>query len=98
MSDPSRPRKKVNLQVHIDDDVAQGTYSNLMMINHTETEFVFDFVFVQPQQPKAKVASRIICSPRHAKKLLAALTENISLYEQKHGQIPLPTPPGKVVH
>jgi hypothetical protein len=98
MSEPTKPRKKVNLHIHIDDDVAQGSYSNLMMINHTETEFVLDFVYVQPQQPKAKVHSRVICSPRHAKQLLQALTENISLYERNHGVIELPTPPGKLVH
>ena len=101
MSDQSKPqRPPVKLQVHIDETVAQGQYSNLIMINHTETEFVLDFVFVQPQQPKAKVSSRIITSPQHAKQLLRALSENVALYENKHGPIPIPGAPkqGKLIH
>jgi hypothetical protein len=85
----------VNIQVQIDDETAQGQYSNLVMINHTETEFVFDFIYVQPQQPKAKVRSRLICSPRHAKQLLRALGENVAVYEQKFGPIPATKSPGK---
>ena len=93
------PPKKINIQVQLDDDVAQGSYTNLVMINHTETEFVLDFIYVQPQQPKAKVHSRIICSPKHTKQLLRALGENVNLHEQKFGQIPLPTTAGpKLVH
>jgi len=100
MSDERKPGRPVKLQVHIDEKVAQGQYSNLMMINHSETEFVLDFVFVQPGQPKAKVGSRIITSPQHAKQLLRALQENLSIYEQKHGPISTPGPgkQGKLIH
>ncbi len=86
-SDEKRP-KRINIQVQIDDETAQGRYANLVMINHTETEFVLDYLYVQPQQPKAKVFSRIITSPRHAKLLLRALEENISRYEKRFGPIP----------
>jgi hypothetical protein len=100
MSDENPQKRPVKLQVQIDEKVAQGQYCNLMMLNHTETEFVMDFVFVQPGQPKAKVSSRVITSPQHAKQLLMALTENIGLYEQKHGPIKIPGPAkqGKLVH
>ncbi len=88
MSSPKQTAKPiVNIQIQLDDDVAQGAYVNLVMLNHNETEFVLDFIYVQPQQPKAKVRSRVICTPRHAKQLLHALTENIMLYEQKFGTI-----------
>jgi hypothetical protein len=57
------------------------------MIGHTENEVVLDFIFLQPQAPKAKVRSRIITSPGHAKRLLAALQDNIAKYEAKFGPI-----------
>ncbi len=89
MSDDTTPR----IQVQLDDDTAQGRYSNLMMLNHSETEFILDFLFVQPQQPTAKVRSRIITSPRHAKQLLMALSENVRHYERKFGTIPVSVVP-----
>jgi hypothetical protein len=86
-----KPGKKRDMQLHIqlDDDVAQGTYVNLAMVNHTETEFILDFIYVQPQQPRAKVRSRILSSPRHTKRLLMALQDNLEKYEQKFGPVEL---------
>ena len=75
------------LQIQIDDDVANGVYSNLAMVNHTETEFTFDFIYIQPQQPRAKVRARIITNAKHTKRILIALTENIARYEQRFGVI-----------
>jgi hypothetical protein len=79
--------KKVNLQIQLDDDMAQGAYVNLALVNHTETEFVMDFIFVQPQQPKAKVRARILSSPKHTKRLLKALQDNVERYESRFGTI-----------
>lgn len=79
--------KKVNLQIQLDDDMAQGAYVNLALVNHTETEFVMDFIFVQPQQPKAKVRARILSSPKHTKRLLKALQDNVERYESRFGAI-----------
>lgn len=81
--DPSAPK----LQVQIDDEVAQGVYTNLVLINHTENEFVLDFAFIQPASPRAKVRSRLISSPRHTKRLLAALQKNIERFEERFGTI-----------
>jgi len=87
-SKPAAPAAP-QLQIQLDDDVAQGVYSNLVMINHNQNEFTIDFIYVQPQQPKAKVRSRIIATPRHTKRILAALTENLKKYEAKYGEIDL---------
>jgi hypothetical protein len=90
-------RKEIPLQLQIDDDVAQGMYSNMAMVNHNETEFTLDFIFVQPQMPKAKVRSRLITSPKHAKRFLIALQENLTKYEQRFGNIDVSGPgPGDV--
>jgi hypothetical protein len=75
------------LQIQMDDGTAQGAYVNLTLVNHTETEFIFDFVFVQPMEPRAKVRSRIISSPKHAKRFLLALHENMAKHEERFGEI-----------
>lgn len=80
---------EVQLQIQLDDDVAIGRYVNMALVNHTETEFTFDFIYVQPQQPKAKVLSRIITNPRHMKRLVTAMQENLAKYEARFGTIEL---------
>lgn len=80
--------KKNEVRIEIDEATAQGSYVNLAMISHSESEFVLDFIFLQPQAPKAKVRSRIITSPAHAKRVVAALQENIARYEARYGAIP----------
>jgi len=80
--------KEVKLQIDLDDTTAQGVYSNFAVVNHSDSEFVIDFIYLQPMQPKAKVRSRIITSPKHAKRLLEALTENVKRFEEQFGPIP----------
>jgi hypothetical protein len=75
------------LQVEIDEAVARGLYTNLALITHSETEFLLDFLFLQPQSTKTKVLTRLITSPVHAKRLLWALKENLDKYEARHGTI-----------
>jgi len=75
------------IQIQVPPEVAQGAYVNLTLVNHTETEFVLDFIYIQPLEPRATVRSRIISSPRHAKRLLAALQENIARHESRWGPI-----------
>ena len=81
-------KKDVKLEIDLDENTAQGLYSNLVVVNHSDTEFVLDFIYIQPMQPKAKVRSRIIASPKHAKKILGALLENVKIYEERFGKIP----------
>ncbi len=75
------------LNIELGDDVAEGVYSNMAMITHSSAEFVVDFIRLMPGIPKAKVKSRIVMTPQHAKRLLRALTENISKFEAVHGSI-----------
>jgi len=84
---PDQQEKQVQIRIQLDDVMAQGTYANLAFIRHSETEFTMDFIYVQPQEPKAKVRARIISSPGHTKRLLLALQENIKKYEEKFGEI-----------
>ena len=88
MSDQSKPPVQgQQIQIDIDEATAQGAYANLVFINHTDAEFVLDFVFVQPGVPRARIRSRIVSSPRHTKRMLRALEANIARYEQVFGKI-----------
>lgn len=75
------------INIELDQDVAEGTYSNLAIINHSVSEFIVDFINMMPGVPKAKVKSRIILTPQHAKRLAKALTENVRKFESQNGEI-----------
>jgi len=79
--------KDGQINIELDEAIAEGTYSNLAIINHSISEFIVDFITVMPGIPKAKVKSRIILTPQHAKRLANALAENIRKFEEVHGEI-----------
>lgn len=85
MSDHQNKSTQINIE--LTEEIAQGVYSNLAIITHSSSEFVIDFIRIMPGIPKAKVKSRVILTPEHAKRLLMALQDNISKYEQVHGPI-----------
>ena len=80
-------QNKNQLNINLSEEVAQGVYSNLAVINHSSSEFILDYVRVMPGVPKAEVKSRVILTPEHAKRFLKALQDNIERYEQIHGEI-----------
>ena len=82
-----QPMQDGQLNIELSEEVAAGTYANLAVINHSPTEFVVDYIQVMPGVPKAKVRSRIILTPQHAKRLLKALGENVARFENAHGEI-----------
>ncbi len=85
--------KQFGLDVELGEEVAQGHYSNLVIISHSTSEFILDFAAVLPGVQKARVKSRIILTPEHAKRLLRSLQENIVRYESSVGKIEIPTSP-----
>lgn len=88
MDDSKPPRNgEMKLEIQLDEELAQGVYANLAVVNHTDTEFVLDFIFVQPQAPRAKVRSRVVTSPKHFKRLLQAWQENLRIYEERFGPV-----------
>ena len=84
--------KQFGIDLELDDAVAQGHYSNLAIISHSTSEFIIDFATVLPGVQKARVKSRIILTPEHAKRLLRSLQENIVRYESNVGKIEIPSP------
>src|ERR1700749_1436712 len=75
------------LNIELSEEIAEGIYSNLAIITHSNSEFVLDFIRVMPGIPKAKVKSRVILTPEHARRLLTALEDNIEKFEASHGGI-----------
>ncbi len=87
MDEKEKKQKQQQLNIELSEEVAQGIYSNLAVITHSSSEFVFDFVRIMPGVPKANVKSRVILTPEHAKRLLKALQDNIKKFESMHGPI-----------
>ena len=79
--------KENQINIELDEKTAEGTYSNLAVINHSVSEFVVDFISLMPGAHKAKVKSRVILTPQHAKKFLKALQDNVTKFESSHGTI-----------
>ena len=82
-----KKNNKSKINIELDEKIAEGTYSNLAIINHSVSEFVIDFISIMPGSPKNKVKSRIIITPQHAKKLSKALNDNIKRFETNFGSI-----------
>lgn len=87
MASQQPPMEDNQINIELTEDIAEGIYSNLVMIAHSNTEFVLDFIRIMPGVPKAKVKSRIILTPEHAKRLLLALEDNVDKYEAAFGRI-----------
>jgi predicted transcriptional regulator len=81
------------LNIELSEEVAEGTYANLAIITHSSSEFVLDFIRVMPGVPKAKVKSRVILTPEHAKRLLSALQDNIEKFEEANGRVKIQNDP-----
>ena len=86
-------KKEPQINIELSEEMAGGAYSNLVAINHSPTEFVVDFIQMMPGVPKAKVKSRVILTPEHAKRLLGALSDNVTRYEQNFGNVETHEPP-----
>lgn len=87
MDSETKDSKKNQINIELSEEIAEGVYANLAMIAHSNSEFVIDFIRLMPGVPKAKVKSRIVVTPEHAKRLLYALKDNIEKYEDTFGPI-----------
>ena len=83
----NQPAAPNQINIELPEDIAEGIYSNLAIISHSNSEFVVDFIRMMPNVPQAKVKSRIILTPEHAKRLLSALVDNVRKFEQQFGMI-----------
>jgi hypothetical protein len=82
--------KKKQINVKLDEQIGEGVYSNFFMITNSTSEFVLDFGRILPGVPSAKIYSRVLTTPQHAKQLLQILENNIKKFEEQNGEIKLP--------
>lgn len=85
--DEKKGQKQNQINIELSEEISEGVYANLAMIAHSNSEFVIDFIRLMPGVPKAKVKSRVVVTPEHAKRLLVALEDNINKYEDTFGPI-----------
>ncbi len=92
MSDKKKKVQQINIE--LDENVSGGEYSNFVVVTHSPAEFVMDFTRLLPGVAKAKVHSRIIMAPPHAKSFLLALKDNLEKFESKYGEVTSPAQGG----
>ncbi len=78
-------RRTKEVKLRLPEQVASGVYANAMLVQHTREEFVLDFSMVVGGT--GTVVSRVVLSPAHAKRVAAALDENLRRYEAAYGSI-----------
>ena len=86
---PPQPPQPQQLQIELPAQL-DAVYSNLVVIQHSPSEFILDFARVLPNMPTAKVVARVVMTPMHAKLLLHALQENLDKFEAQYGPIYMP--------
>lgn len=91
MAQPTQPAAQINIELPAD---LEAIYSNFAIINHSPSEIVIDFARLLPGVPKAKVHARVLLTPLNAKLLLKALQDNLVKYEEKFGEVRLPSDAG----
>jgi len=87
MTEEKKKESPNQINIELSEEIAEGVYANLAMIAHSNSEFVIDFIRLMPGVPKAKVKSRVVITPEHAKRLIVALQDNIKKYENTFGPI-----------
>jgi hypothetical protein len=84
-------QKKLNIK--LDEKVGEGVYANFFMITNSPSEFIIDFGRILPGLPDARIYSRVLTTPQHAKQLMQILQQNIATFEEKNGEIKVPGKP-----
>lgn len=88
------PKTQQQVQIKADEKELLGQYSNLVVVHHNAEEFTLNFIYMFPSVPQGKLVASLILSPRHAKRLMRALQENVSRYEAQFGALPEEPGPG----
>ncbi|RMF95246.1 MAG: DUF3467 domain-containing protein [Candidatus Schekmanbacteria bacterium] len=83
----NRNGKEIQVNIKVEEEIAEGVYSNLAKISHGIDEFTLDFIYINIDPPFGKLRSRIILTPQHAKRLSIALNQHIEKYEMNFGEI-----------
>ncbi len=86
----NNPQQQKKLNIKLDEKVGEGIYANFFMITNSPSEFIIDFGRILPGLPDARIYSRVLTTPQHAKQLMQILQQNIAKFEEQNGEIKLP--------
>lgn len=87
---PPQPQRRLQLEIPAN---LNGVYANAVIVSQTFSEIVMDFIQIAPNDPRARVQTRVVMTPANAKLFLQALTTNLERFEAAHGEIKLPPQP-----
>lgn len=94
---PNRPPNPNKRQIRLEiPNNLSAVYANAVVISQTHSEIILDFTQIMPNDPRARVQSRIAMTPANAKAFLNALQINLERFEEKHGEIKLPPKPNSL--
>lgn len=77
--------KRPALKLRMPERLAPGVYSNSLVVHHGPGEFIMDWALMAGGS--GEIVARVITSPGHMKRVLAALEENMHKYEAQYGPI-----------
>ncbi|NBR04703.1 MAG: DUF3467 domain-containing protein [Planctomycetes bacterium] len=90
------PIEELYAQLKIADEMLEGSYSNAVMISHSPSDFVFDFIATF--YPRSVVSARVFMSSSQIPPFLNTLKKGFQQFKDKiilppaHGQNPSPPP------
>ena len=101
-------RKQINFTIVPEDAGTEPrTYANFCAVNHTPFDFTLTFCEVMPLSEKeireaeaehivrAPVRARVVLPVQFVPTLIAALQENMRIFQESHAPQQQPVPPGK---
>ncbi len=88
---PEQPPQQ-NIPLQAPPEVLKGVYTNNMQVSHTKEEFYLDFLSMSHFPSAASLVAKVITSPEHFKRIVAALNDNLQRYEKQYGSIDSPKP------
>ena len=94
-NEPKTPPQGM-IQIVTGDEMSRGRYSNNMMISHTPEEFIIDWLLNSPAG--THLVARVVVSPGHLKRIIAAFKDNLNRYESNFGAIKELEPKDQVFH
>jgi hypothetical protein len=80
--DKQQAQKK---QIKISDNIPGGEYANAMQVNHNPDEVHMMFMSLMGQS--GRVVGKIVTTPGHFKRMIAAMQDNLKKYESNFGQV-----------
>ncbi|MDD5031596.1 MAG: DUF3467 domain-containing protein [Patescibacteria group bacterium] len=82
-------------EIKIADNIPGAEYANAMQINHNKDEF--QMIFLNILGISGRVTGKIITSPGHFKRMIAAMVDNLKKYEERFGEVEKSVGPEKEI-